>query len=213
VFETVLAERGRPVRLREHLQRLAASLEELYGALLPSDTEERASAVAASEQGRSRLRILADSEGGVTITRSPEPAPARSRAPLLLTPFTLPGGLGAHKWRDRDLVEALAGHAPGTVALLVDSDGLVLEAAHANIWIGEQDALVTPPADGRILPGVTRAALLADEPGALEEPIDLARLQRADTVFLTSSISGRRPAALADAALTCLCQTSKVRRK
>jgi para-aminobenzoate synthetase / 4-amino-4-deoxychorismate lyase len=208
VFETVLAERGRPVRLREHLGRLAASLDELYGALLPSDIEEQASAVAASEQGRSRLRILADSNGAVTITRSPapepepepgpeaEPEPARPRTPVLLTPFTLPGGLGAHKWRDRDLVEALARRAPGTVALLVDSDGLVLEAAYANIWIVERSDLVTPPADGRILPGVTRAALLSGEPGAREEPIDLARLQRADAIFLTSSISGRCPALL-----------------
>ena len=81
--------------------------------------------------------------------------------------------------------------------MLLDTDGLVLEAAHANIWIIEHDALITPPADGRILPGLTRAALLATEQSAREEPIELARLQRADAVFLTASISGRHPAELA----------------
>ena len=115
---------------------------------------------------------------------------------MLLEPYALPGGLGAHKWRDRRLLESLAAVAPGTVPLLLDTDGLVLEAAHANVWIVEGDSLITPPADGRILPGTTRAALLALELGAREEPIDLDRLASADCAFLTSSISGRRPACL-----------------
>jgi para-aminobenzoate synthetase/4-amino-4-deoxychorismate lyase len=61
----------------------------------------------------------------------------------------------------------------------------------------EGRALLTPPADGRILPGVTRAALLAAERYAREEPIELERLAGADAVFLTSSISLRRAARLA----------------
>ncbi len=44
--------------------------------------------------------------------------------------------------------------------LLVDADGTVLEAAWGNVWVLEGDALLTPPADGRILPGVTRSLLL-----------------------------------------------------
>jgi para-aminobenzoate synthetase/4-amino-4-deoxychorismate lyase len=126
---------------------------------------------------------------------SPERAPGNG--PVLLSPFALPGGLGRHKWRDRKLLEALAAQAPGTVPLLIDTDGLVLEAAHANVWIAEGAALITPSADGRILPGVTRAALLADEHLAREEPIELERVVRADAVFVTSSISRRRAARLA----------------
>jgi para-aminobenzoate synthetase/4-amino-4-deoxychorismate lyase len=83
------------------------------------------------------------------------------------------------------------------VPLLVDTDGLVLEAAYANVWIREGEALITPPADGRILPGITRAALLAQAPCAREEPLEVARLLRAEEVFLTSSIAGRHTAALA----------------
>jgi hypothetical protein len=41
-----------------------------------------------------------------------------------------------------------------------------------------------------------RAALLASEPGAREEPIELERLASAESVFLTSSITVRRPARL-----------------
>jgi branched-subunit amino acid aminotransferase/4-amino-4-deoxychorismate lyase len=46
------------------------------------------------------------------------------------------------------------------------------------------------------LPGTVRAALLASEPGAREEPIELERLASAESVFLTSSITVRRPARL-----------------
>ncbi len=79
-------------------------------------------------------------------------------------------------------------------ALIVDLDGSVLESGHGNVFVVEDGALLTPPADGRILPGVTRAGLLAR---AQEERITLDRLRAADEVFLTSSIRLRQPAALA----------------
>ncbi|HET7050405.1 MAG TPA: bifunctional anthranilate synthase component I family protein/class IV aminotransferase [Solirubrobacteraceae bacterium] len=195
VFETVLVQHGEPVALGEHLDRLAVSLAELYDVTLDPGAATQARAATATVVGTSRLRILADVDGSLAISVSPERT--TSATPLQLTPFAIPGGLGRHKWRDRELLEALAGQAPDTVPLLIDTDGLVLEAAHANVWIVEGGALLTPPADGRILPGVTRAALLAADRSAREEPIDLERLARADAVFLTSSISRRRAARLA----------------
>ncbi|MBV8217771.1 MAG: chorismate-binding protein [Solirubrobacterales bacterium] len=196
VFETVLVEDGRPVALEQHLERLAASVAELYGATLPPTVRAGAvaAAAAAGVTARSRMRVLADTDGAVRITVSPAGSPPAGS--VVLEPFALPGGLGAHKWRDRRLLDALAALHPGTVPLLVDTDGLVLEAAFANVWIVEDDALITPPADGRLLPGVTRAGLLAADDGAREEPIDLDRLASADAFFLTSSISGRVPARL-----------------
>lgn len=197
VFETVLVDRGRAVHLDEHLARLAAALRELYGAELPADLRASVELTlsAASARSRLRLRILAEPDGSVELTLSAASEPPAG--PALLAPFTLRGGLGAWKWRDRRLLEVLAARARGTVPLLVDADGLVLEAAHANVWIVEGDELLTPPADGRILPGVTRAHLLGGTPVAREEAIGLERLARADAVFLTSSVSGRQPARLA----------------
>jgi para-aminobenzoate synthetase / 4-amino-4-deoxychorismate lyase len=142
------------------------------------------------------MRVLADPQGAVRITVSPAGRPRPD--PVLLVPFALPGGLGAHKWRDRRLLEALARAGGDGVPLLVDTDGDVLEAAYANVWIVEGEALITPPADGRILPGTGRETLLAADPLAREEPLGLARVARADRVFLTSSISGRHPARLRD---------------
>jgi para-aminobenzoate synthetase/4-amino-4-deoxychorismate lyase len=151
--------------------------------------------VAATAGSTGRLRILANPDGSLAISVSAERSPAA--AELQLSPFAVAGGLGPHKWRDRDLLEALAAQASGAVPLLIDTDGLVLEAAHANVWILEGAALLTPPADGRILAGVTRAALLAADSFAREEPIELERLARADGVFVTSSIGRRRAARLA----------------
>jgi para-aminobenzoate synthetase/4-amino-4-deoxychorismate lyase len=88
-------------------------------------------------------------------------------------------------------VDALAAHA-GALPVLVDGDGLVLEAAYTNVWIEEGGALLTPPADGRLLPGVTRARILAETPHAREEPISLEALESAERVWLTSSIAGLR---------------------
>jgi para-aminobenzoate synthetase / 4-amino-4-deoxychorismate lyase len=196
VFETVLVEHGRPVGLERHLARLAASVGVLYDAAPPPTLEAGAQAAAAqaADAPRARMRVLADPDGTVRITVSPA-GPPRSQT-VELVPFALPGGLGAHKWRDRRLLEALASGLDGRAALLVDTDGTVLEAGYANVWIVEGEELITPVADGRILPGTAREALLAADGFAREEPVTLARLARADAVFLTSSISGRHPARL-----------------
>ena len=197
VFETVLVEYGRPIRLEEHVARLAGSLRALYGADLPRTMLAGAQAAAAehADLERARMRVLADPDGSVRISVSAASGPATDAAPALV-PFALPGGLGAHKWRDRRLIEALTDVAGGGVPLLIDTDGAVLEASYANVWIVEGEAWLTPPADGRILPGTTRGVLLATTPDAREESFDLARLAGAEEVFLTSSISGRRPARL-----------------
>jgi len=102
----------------------------------------------------------------------PRPAPC-------LEPVLIPGGLGDRKWVDRRV-------PPG--ALIVDADGAVLEGAWANVFIVESGRHVTPPADGRLLPGITRAHVIA-QTGAVEEEIDLDRFELAEAVYLTSAIA------------------------
>ncbi|UGS37385.1 aminodeoxychorismate synthase component I [Capillimicrobium parvum] len=192
VIETLAVLDGRPVEPEAHLARLRASVEELYAAALPGDLAERtASSAAGAGDGYARLRIdvVPGRLGSVDVEVAVAGAahPAAGAAPVRVEPVRLPGGLGPHKWRDRRLVQALQAEL-GAIALLVDADGAVLEAAMANVWLVEGDELVTPPADGRILAGCTRARALA-LPQAREEAFGLDRLEAADGVLLTSSIA------------------------
>jgi para-aminobenzoate synthetase/4-amino-4-deoxychorismate lyase len=196
VFSTLLVRAGEAVDLPAHLERLRASARELYGHDLPHDLAARAAdAARPHDLARLRIEVL---DGAVEVGAAPLVAPP-APDPVRLAPALIPGGLGAHKWRDRRLLDELELRL-GAVALLVDLDGEVLEAAHANVWIAEGDRLVTPPLDGRILPGTARARLLADPPAGMtarEEPIALERLAAADELLLTSSLRGLHPATLA----------------
>jgi para-aminobenzoate synthetase / 4-amino-4-deoxychorismate lyase len=199
VFSTMLVRRGRVVDLDAHLGRLLHSVRTLYGRELPRDLESRVleAALAGPLQ---RLRVLAvPAAGGLNVSITAEelrsqPAPE----PVVLAPAVLPGGLGEHKWIDRRLLAELE-HRLGGVPLLVDLDGHVLEAAFANLWIVEGETLVTPPLDGRLLPGTVRAALLAaarDDIDVREEAVTLERLAGAEEILLSSSVRGLYPATL-----------------
>jgi para-aminobenzoate synthetase/4-amino-4-deoxychorismate lyase len=189
VLETMRAQDGRVLRAEAHLARVRASAREVYGVELP-DVD------LAVAEGTWRVRLLVGPDGAVEVQRAPAaPAPG---APAL-APVVLPGGWGAHKWADRRGLDALAARL-GAMPLLVDADGCVLEAAIGNVWAVEHGTLVTPPADGRILPGVTRAALLALRPEARVEPLTLERLAAADGVLLTTALRLAAPATLAGTA-------------
>jgi para-aminobenzoate synthetase/4-amino-4-deoxychorismate lyase len=182
VFATILAEAGRAVALGAQLERLAASVSTLYGHGLPPGLAGDVQAAAAALR-TGRVRVDATADGAVSLAPGGPPG----GGPIVLRPWTLPGGLGPHKWRDRRLVDALTAASGGAVPLLVDADGAVLEAAWANVFArGSDGVLRTPPADGRILPGIRRAALLAA--GAVEAPLTLGDLAAADALLLTSAL-------------------------
>ena len=201
VFTTMRTSGGRVLELEFHLARLAASVAALYDEQLPEELE--ASILEeAGRHGHARLRVRARPRvsGPLAIEIEAHPL-AEGAAPraVTLAPALLPGGLGEHKWIDRRLPAGLEERL-GALPLFVDRDGHVLEAATANVWIVEGDVLVTPPLDGRQLPGSVRARLLARPPEgfrAREEPVSLGRLEAADELLLSSSVSRITPAALA----------------
>jgi para-aminobenzoate synthetase/4-amino-4-deoxychorismate lyase len=197
VFETMLVRDGRIQALTHHLDRLGRSVAALYGRRLPPGLPDRLRAHTGATTGEHRLRIdvVPDEDLAVAVT----PVGSATRRAVTLAPLVVPGGLGEHKWRDRRLLDA---RPADPVPLLVDSDGTVLEGAWGNVWILEGDRLLTPPTDGRILPGVTRALLLALAPAlgyhADETSIALDRARRAPVMFMTSAIRLAVAAGLAD---------------
>ena len=204
VFETIRVQRGAALYLADHLARLRASVRALYEAELGDELEACvADALGTAPDGAARrLRVVATpSPHDVVLDARLAPlGAAAERSTVALRAWTVPGGLGPHKWVDRRGIDDAASRL-GATPLIVEAGGEVLEAAWANVWALEAARLLTPPADGRILPGVTRARLLgiAGDVGlrAAEERLSLERLARADAILLTSSLRLAVPGRLA----------------
>jgi len=197
VFETLLVVGGKPVELDAHLPRLRRSLAEVYGADLPAGVREELITAARSIQlGRLRLTVAPGEDrlrhellaGGVV----PEAVfPERGAE---LCSHSVQGGRGSHKWVDRRGME----HPGNDAGQLICDDNEALEAGWANLFAVREETLWTPPADGRILPGTARAAVLAiahaDGLDVCERPLHADDLVDSDEVFLTNSIRGIEPA-------------------
>jgi para-aminobenzoate synthetase/4-amino-4-deoxychorismate lyase len=199
VFSSLLVDGGVTRGLDAHLARLADSVRDLYGKELPASlAADLAECLRARPTGR--LRITVRPVGG-PLQATVEVVPLAGQgqtAGLALTPATVPGGIGGHKYRDRGLLGDLAARVPdGGQVLLVDETGEVLETDRGNIFAVAGGVLLTPPADGRLLPGTTRAAVLraARAAGLLvgQKPLTLSELAEADEVFVTNAVTGARP--------------------
>jgi para-aminobenzoate synthetase/4-amino-4-deoxychorismate lyase len=208
VFETMLVIAGRAVELDAHIGRLMTSVEALYGSALPGNARalviDRAGGV---ECGKLRLTVAPGDRGlGLdAIVGEIDPGsvfPSAERGASLRS-HVVAGGLGEHKWADRDLLDRIASASPGELPLLLDEDGTVLEASRASTFAISGGRLVTPPTDGRILPSIARkqAAEVAAAEGieTSEERLTLDDLRTAE-VFLTGSVRGVEPARFLDGA-------------
>ena len=191
VYETIRVVHGDAHALGDHLARLARSLRSLYGLPLPDALGERiARAIAGQPRARLRIDVIPGEDAQLTVT------PLGEIPPAVLRPVVVPGGLGAHKWRDRALLESLEAEDPATLPLLLDADGLVLETSRTSVVVrGAHGDLSTPPADGRILPGVTAA-----HAGARPRACTLADLEAAAEVYVASALRGLSRAARTPAA-------------
>jgi para-aminobenzoate synthetase / 4-amino-4-deoxychorismate lyase len=205
VFTTMLVVNGAPVAMADHLARLEASLQTLYDTQLPAATEVAGDHAEGLELGRLRLTFTPSTDP-TTATVAIEAGeldrslhfPVR---PIALVGRQFDGGLGCHKWVDRAMLPTAS---PGEAPLLLDG-GEVLEAAWANVFAARQGAVFTPPLDGRILPGVTRATIIELARGEgiemVERALAIDDLKQADEVFLTNSTRGIEPVDAVDGAL------------
>ena len=179
IFETMLVSDGMVPLLDAQLKRLGASAHELYGETLKPGLSD--AITAAAPPGTARLRVTFTPGQPPQIEHGPRPPdPVYTE----IAPFVLPGGLGPHKWLDRDLLDAITTETGAqALPLLIDTDGSVLETTRMNVLIEERGRLISPPADGRFRSGFGRTRLQYDE-----EPVDLDRLLAADAVVLTSAL-------------------------
>ncbi|HET7226977.1 MAG TPA: aminotransferase class IV, partial [Candidatus Eisenbacteria bacterium] len=106
-----------------------------------------------------------------------------------------PGTLGRYKTTSRlawNLARDEARARGADEALLVAADGELLEGATSNVFVVAGGALLTPPLDRNVLPGIVRGRVLALAARlgipARETPIGPGVLARAEEVLLTNSV-------------------------
>jgi para-aminobenzoate synthetase/4-amino-4-deoxychorismate lyase len=181
VFETLLVRGGAARNVAAHVARMRAS-----GAALELRVPERLEELIAQQARRLGTRALRLTLTAAGLTIDDRALPPRGLVELV--PIVVPGGLGAHKWADRRLIDAYSG--PGVAPLICDVDGHVLEAGHAAVMVVRAGRLIAPPVDGRQVPPTSRPSPLE------EQPIRLDDLRRADAIILSSSLRGAHPAVL-----------------
>lgn len=176
----------------------------LYGQPAPPGTRELVGdAAVGTELGRLRLTVLPDPERA-TPTANVTVAPVAQAlvfpgwaGAVDLTPVAVAGGIGAHKWADRRLIGRAEASTDPALPLIVDSDGALLEGSRGSLFLVVGEGVLTPAADGRLLPGITRAQVLKAA-GALgmevrEEVLGPDRLAGADEAFMAGAVRGVEP--------------------
>jgi para-aminobenzoate synthetase / 4-amino-4-deoxychorismate lyase len=207
VFESVLAIRGKIIRLAAHLARLDRSCHELYGQGIPDDLAAAAYELAKlhADQPRLALRISArPAEGRLDLQLRARPLGPRPVSSTLRHQ-SRPERTWRHKWVERvALEEAEASASPAqpfftSPARLSD----ITETSRGNLFMQDEDGMwCTPPLDEQVLPGVTRREVV----DLLDDQRRPARIRRCSVqdllqsrgAFWTSSLSGAVPITAVD---------------
>lgn len=195
--------------LDAHLERLYASAAELALAVVarPRLAAWVREAHAGFGGGDARIRIVVTRGSGpvtarlgdlpigraIVIVEAAGPAPAEVSARVV----ELPTG-ATNRWKTLSYLDHLVARelAGGDEAIRLGPDLNISEGATSNVFVAVAGVVATPPL-GHILPGVTRARVVAGCARlgiAVEErAITPSQLRAADEVFLTSSVRGVVP--------------------
>ena len=209
VYEVIHVYGGKPFRMREHLSRLERSLSGLEIPLpepIPRIEEVCRQAAGALQNASIYLQVTRGTAPRAhAFPKSARPAfvvYARESRPLSAgdKPLTLLSVLDDRWGRchlkticllPNVLARQKAVQAGCDEALFVRDDGAVTEGSSSNAFLVRGGAVVTHPANSRILGGVTREAViqLARREGipVLEQPFGLPEALSADEFFMTGT--------------------------
>ncbi|MFF3486794.1 aminotransferase class IV [Streptomyces sp. NPDC002701] len=205
VFETVKAVSGRPFALTRHLDRLARSAAGL-GLPEPDRDEVReacAAVLAADPMPLGRLRITYTGGLGPLGSDRGEHGPTllvalgeTGRRPDSTAVITLPWtrnergaltGLKTTSYAENVVALARARERGGSEALFANTVGRLCEGTGSNVFVVLDGEIHTPPVASGCLAGITRA-LTVEWTGARETDLPFDVLERAEEVFLTSTL-------------------------
>lgn len=205
VFETLKVQDGTPFALTRHLERLATSARGL-GLPEPDQEELRhacAAVLKANPVGLGRLRItytgglspLSSDRGdqGTTLVIALDPCKAQPESTSVITvPWRRNDqgaltGLKTTSYGENVVALARARQSAASEALFANTAGNLCEGTGTNVFVVLDGGLYTPPLSAGCLAGITRALVL-EWVGAHERDLPFEVLERAEEVFLTSSL-------------------------
>ncbi|WP_416969264.1 aminotransferase class IV [Streptomyces sp. 4F14] len=205
IFETIKATDGRPFALTRHLDRLTRSARGL-GLPDPDHDEIRtacAAVLAANPLPLGRLRITytggqgpLGSDRGAHGTTLVVAVGETTRRPDTTAAVTVPWtrnergaltGLKTTSYAENVVALARAHGQGATEALFANTVGALCEGTGSNVFVVLDGEIHTPPLASGCLAGITRE-LVAEWTGAHETDLPLDVLERADEVFLTSTL-------------------------
>lgn len=218
LFETMLVSNGRPFRWEQHLERLRRGADFLGIRIpfAPESLREHADALVSKNQMPDALLRLTLSRGAgprgyspkgadrPTLVMSLHPAPVfdPQKPPkwkLATSSLRLPAGEALAQFKTCNklpqiLARAEAEAAGGDEALLLNTEGFVVEGSGSNLFCIDGDTVCTPPLASGILAGVTRVVVLeiCRSLGlkAREATTTLEGLRQKDGIFLSVSSWG-----------------------
>ncbi|MEU9212414.1 aminodeoxychorismate lyase [Streptomyces sp. NPDC048415] len=205
IFETVKAVHGRPFALTRHLDRLSRSARGL--GLPEPDLDEVRRACAAvldvNPMPFGRLRITYTGGHGPLGSDRGEHGPTlvvalgeSTRRPDTTAVVTVPWtrnergaltGLKTTSYAENVVALARAREQDASEALFANTVGQLCEGTGSNVFVVLDGEIHTPPVASGCLAGITRA-LTVEWTGAKETDLPLDVLERADEVFLTSTL-------------------------
>ncbi|MFH1736690.1 MAG: aminotransferase class IV, partial [Actinomycetota bacterium] len=214
VFETVRVYRGTPFLLDKHLERLFNGTRALEFDNVPdrdaigqtvrqvikkNGFEEGVARITVSRgPGLGRMRVVAGIPATVIITYDEIGADLAGLAETGVMVVTVPEtrsalvGVKSLNYLPNFLARRQAFKAGAYEALFVDDNGYVTEGSVSNIFAVRDGRVFTPPADGRILPGIARDLVcrLATDEGlnVQQEPVLLNDAYRSSEILLTNSV-------------------------
>ncbi|MFF0103928.1 aminotransferase class IV [Streptomyces hirsutus] len=205
IFETVKTVNGRPFALTRHLDRLARSARGLGLPEPDLDEVRRAceAVIEANPMPLGRLRITFTGGHGPLGSDRGEHGPTlvvalgdTTRRPDSTAVITVPWtrnergaltGLKTTSYAENVVALARAREQGASEALFGNTVGRLCEGTGSNVFVVLDGEIHTPPVASGCLAGITRA-LAVEWTGAAETDLPMDVLQRADEVFLTSTL-------------------------
>jgi branched-chain amino acid aminotransferase len=200
VFEVVRLFEGRPFALREHLERMQRSADNLRLPLDMDAVRADIARLAEAEPGHDGvLRAFVTRGGRRVVLHEPLPQlpPVMRVATVTYAPTRILDGIKSLSYAGNMLATRLAMERGFDEALLVTPHGRVLEAPTSSFFWVKDGALCTPPLSDHVLASITRGRLL-ELMEVEERSCTLDDVRAADEAFLASTVREALPLAAVD---------------